>query len=88
MSLRSIIDYNGVLPNEALINLTKAKTVTADFLLTWLARPGTAFYLGYTDTHQNLALFPGMPDYVNTIGAPSTTTGRELFVKISYLIRR
>jgi hypothetical protein len=46
-----------VLPNEYLIGLTPAKTVTADFLLTWLATPGTAFYLGYTDTHENL-FFP------------------------------
>jgi hypothetical protein len=88
LSLRSIIDYNGVLPNESLIDLTLAKTVTADFLLTWLAAPGTAFYLGYTDTHQNLAIFPGMPDFVNPIGPPSATTGRQLFIKVSYLIRR
>ncbi len=88
LSLRTIIDYNGVLPNTALIDLTPAKTVTADFLLTWLASPGTAIYLGYTDTHQNLAIFPGMPDFVGNIGAPSTTTGRQLFLKVSYLIRR
>ncbi len=99
LSLRTIIDYNGVLPNTSLIDLTPAKKVTADFLLTWLATPGTAIYLGYTNTHENLAILPGAspalaqslpptPDYVGTIPGPSTTTGRQLFVKVSYLFRR
>jgi hypothetical protein len=88
LSLRAIVDYNGVLPNASLIDLARSKRVTADFLLTWLVTPGTAFYLGYTDTHENLAIFPGMPNYVGTIGGPSTTTGRQIFVKVSYLLRR
>jgi len=88
LSLRAIVDYNGVLPNAALIDLTPDKRVTADFLLTWLATPGTAFYLGYTDTHENLAILPGMPNYVGTLSGPSTTTGRQVFVKVSYLFRR
>ena len=88
LSLRAIIDYNGVLPNASLIDYTLSKTVTANFLLTWLLSPGTALYAGYTDTHQNLALFPGQPDSVGLITPPTTTTGREIFVKLSYLIRR
>ncbi|HYA16035.1 MAG TPA: DUF5916 domain-containing protein [Bryobacteraceae bacterium] len=88
LSLRAIIDYNGVLPNTSLIDYTLGKTVTANFLLTWLLNPGTALYVGYTDTHQNLALFAGQPNYVGIITPPTTTTGREIFVKLSYLIRR
>jgi hypothetical protein len=87
LSLRAIIDYNGVLPNTSLIALTPDKRVTADFLLTWLATPGTAFYLGYTDTHENLAILTGMPNYVGTLGDPSTTVGRQVFLKVSYLFR-
>ena len=88
LSLRSIVDYNGVLPNEALIDLTPAKTVTADFLLTWLATPGTAFLSRVHGYSRESRLFPGMPDFVNAIGPPSSTTGRQLFIKVSYLIRR
>lgn len=81
LSLRAIIDYNGILPNTSLIDYTLTKTVTANFLLTWLLNPGTALYIGYTNTHQNL-------DLSGIIVAPTTTTGREIFVKVSYLIRR
>ena len=88
LSLRAIVDYNGVLPNTSLIALTPDKRVTADFLLTWLANPGMAFYLGYTDTRENLAIFPGMPNSVGTLPGPSTTVGRQVFVKVSYLFRR
>jgi hypothetical protein len=88
LSLRAIIDYNGVLPNTSLIDYTLSKTVTANFLLTWLLNPGTALYVGYTNVHQNLALFAGQPNYVGIIGPPATTTGREIFVKLSYLVRR
>ena len=61
-----------------LIDLTPAKTVTADFLLTWLATPGTAFYLGDTDTPEIVGIFPGLPDFVNAIGPPSSPTGWQL----------
>jgi hypothetical protein len=53
-------------------------------LLTYLLTPGTAGYAGYTDQRQNLALLQGMPPSLTTIGDPSTLTGRQLFVKISY----
>lgn len=87
LSLRAILDYNGVLPNVSLIDLSSHKRVTGDLLLAYMINPGTAFYLGYTNTHENLAIFPGMPNYVGTIGGPSTTTGRQVFVKVSYLFR-
>jgi len=84
LSLRLILDYNGVLQNPALINLDRQKRITGDVLLTYLLHPGTAFYIGYTDRLENLALFPGQ---VNRIGFPSTTTGRQFFTKISYQFR-
>jgi hypothetical protein len=87
LSLRVIADYNGVLENPSLIDLTRQKRVTSDVLLTYLIHPGTALYLGYTDRIENLRLFPGVPPTVAPIGFPSTTTARQFFAKVSYLFR-
>jgi hypothetical protein len=87
LSLRLIMDYNGVLENPALVNLTRQKRVTGDVLLTYLIHPGTALYLGYTDRIENLRLIPGAPPTVVPIGFPSTTTARQFFAKVSYLFR-
>jgi hypothetical protein len=37
---------------------------------------------------ENLPFSAGAPDYIAAIGPPSTGTGREVFIKLSYLIRR
>jgi outer membrane receptor for ferrienterochelin and colicin len=87
LSLRMILDYNGVLENPSLINLERQKRITGDVLLTYLIHPGTALYVGYTDRLENLGLFPGVPPTVGRIGFPSTTTGRQFFAKVSYLFR-
>jgi len=87
LSLRMIVDYNGVLENATLINLQRQKRFTGDVLLTYLIHPGTALYVGYTDRLENLRLFPGMPPTVLPIGFPSTTTARQFFAKVSYLFR-
>ncbi len=87
LSLRLIVDYNGVLENPALVNLSRQKRITGDVLLTYLIHPGTALYVGYTDRLENLRLFPGAPPIVMPIGFPSTTTARQLFAKVSYQFR-
>jgi hypothetical protein len=87
LSLRMIVDYNGVLQNPDLVNLPRQKRVTGDVLLTYLIHPGTAVYVGYTDRLENLRLYPGMPPTVAPIGFPSTTTARQFFAKVSYLFR-
>jgi len=84
LSLRLILDYNGVLQNPTLINIPRQKHITGDVLLTYLLHPGTAFYIGYTDRLENLALFPGQ---VNRIAFPFTTTALQFFTKISYQLR-
>ncbi len=67
------------------------KKLTADFLVTYLLHPGTAVYVGYTDRYANLTLDPGAPPSVpptlNRIASPTTSTGRQFFVKMSYLFR-
>ncbi|MDP9170215.1 MAG: hypothetical protein M3N54_06340, partial [Acidobacteriota bacterium] len=87
LSLRVIIDYNSLLQNPGLISLDRQKRVTGDVLLTWLLHPGTAFYLGYTDSLENLELMAGNPNAVIRTNLPSTTTQRQLFAKVSYLFR-
>jgi len=86
LSVRGILDYNSVLPNQSLVGLDRRKHVTADVLMTYLVHPGTALYVGYTDGYDNLR-----PDADSTVlrpgGAPTVSTGRQLFVKSSYLFR-
>ena len=87
LSLRMIVDYNALLNNAALFDSSRQKRVTGDVLLTWLLNPGTAVYLGYTDTLENQALLAGIPNTVIRTNLPSTTTQRQFFAKISYLFR-
>ena len=87
LSLRLIVDYNGVIQNPLLTSLTRQKRVTGDVLITYLIHPGTAFYVGYTDRLENLTLGPGAPASVLRTASPSSTVGRQFFVKLSYLWR-
>ncbi len=87
LSFRFIVDYNAVLENPALIALDRQKAVNGDALLTYLLHPGTALYVGYSDHLENQAIFPGSPPYVGRTQFPSVTTGRQFFVKLSYLYR-
>ncbi len=86
LSLRLILDYNAVLPNPALVALEPAKRFTGDVLVTYLLNPGTAVYVGYTDNLENLR-FAGLPPALQRSGPPGVSTGRQFFVKTSYLFR-
>ena len=85
LSLRAIVDYNGVLPDSRRVALDRSKHLTGDLLFTYLLTPGTALYVGYTDGYDNLALDPVTG--LRTISNPTTSTGRQFFVKTSYLFR-
>jgi hypothetical protein len=87
LSLRTIFDYNAVLPNQSLVSLEKSKKFGADILLTYLLNPWTALYVGYTDIYENLALDPTQSPYIKRSGFPDTSVGRQFFVKFSYLLR-
>jgi hypothetical protein len=84
LSLRAIVDYNGVMPNESLVALDRTKRFSYDFLLTYWLHPGTALYAGYTDIYENLRLDPTRPPYLKLTGSPDLNTGRIAFVKLSY----
>jgi len=85
-SLRAIIDYNAVLSNTALADYDTSKKFTGDLLLAYLPHPGTAVYLGYTNSRENLALL-GEPATLVRITNPDLQTGSQVFVKVSYLLR-
>ena len=85
LSMRAIFDYNGVLANSSLVALDRTKRLGADFLVTYLVNPGTALYVGYSDGYENVALDPLRG--VTLQRRPTTSTGRQFFVKSSYLFR-
>jgi hypothetical protein len=86
LSIRGIVDYNAILPNESLVALERRKHLTGDALLTYLVHPGTALYIGYTDGYDNLRTdSPTGP--LRLGGGPTLSTGRQVFVKTSYLFR-
>ncbi len=80
-SLRAIVDYATVRPTPGLVEVEDEETVTADLLFTWLLNPGTAVYVGYTDRYERLDPF----EFTRAPGLRST--GRQVFVKGSYLFR-
>jgi hypothetical protein len=84
-SLRAIVDYNTLTPNPAVVALDKGRHVGADILLTWLARPGTAFYVGYTDGYDQTRVDPTRR--TPTDEGALRSTGRQVFVKTSWLLR-
>jgi len=87
LSLRLIGDYHALLPNANLVAGERAKRLTADVLVTYLVNPGTAIYVGYTDTHENLDIEATTPPSLRRIRSPTTPTGRQFFAKVSYLLR-
>lgn len=87
LSLRAILDYEAVLPNESLVDLEEEKRLGFDVLVTYLVNPWTAVYVGYTDTYENWTLDSPIARPVARSDAADTNVGRQVFVKISYLFR-
>ena len=86
LSLRAIVDYEAETGDTTLADVEDDKQWRGDVLATYLLNPGTALYVGYTDTYQNLGLFGNPPEVVRRRSA-DTSIGRQLFVKLSYLLR-
>jgi hypothetical protein len=91
LSLRLILQYDALLANSAQTSLPTTKSFNADFLITYLLRPGTALYLGYNSNLRNVDLLPCGPassctrKLVN--GEEFRNDAKGLFVKLSYLFR-
>jgi hypothetical protein len=75
LSVRVIMQYTATLANPVFTELTTAKRFNADFLITYLLRPGTAIYVGYNS------------DLQNNNGLRYVNDSRQFFVKVSYLFR-
>ena len=86
VSLRAIVDYEAETGDTTLADVEDDKQWRADVLLTYLPNPGTAVYVGYTDSYRNLGLV-GSPPEVARRRSPDTSIGRQVFVKLSYLLR-
>lgn len=84
-SARVILDYQAVLPDTSLVALDRSKRLTGDVLVTYLVNPWTALYVGYTDAYANFRVEPRSG--LVRAGGPTTSTGRQVFVKVSYLLR-
>ncbi|MCP5119032.1 MAG: carbohydrate binding family 9 domain-containing protein [bacterium] len=86
-SVRAIVDYDGTLPNTRLVNLDRSKHLGLDLLFTYMLNPGTALHAGYTDLYDNLRLDPTRSPELYRTASGSLNTGRQFFVKLSYLFR-
>ena len=89
-SLRVIGQYNSTLSNPAFTSLQHAKNFNADVLFTYLVHPGTAIYVGYNSDVANInrALMSEPTDYTELVRSRTfLNDGRQLFVKVSYLLR-
>jgi hypothetical protein len=87
LSLRAILDYSSVLPDSSLIDLETEKDFTADLLATYLVNPWTALYVGYTDGYGNRVIDPVSRDRLRVTDSAFHSIGRQVFVKMSYLLR-
>jgi len=82
LSFRFIAQYNTTLADPFFTSTTTARGFNADFLITYLVHPGTAFYLGY---NSNLSK-PG-PEIDPFNPNRFVNDGRQFFAKASYLFR-
>lgn len=87
LSLRAIVDYSAVDRDSTLSRLDPERRWAIDALLTYLVNPWTALYVGYQDGYENVALVPGTPATLQRTDDPTTSTGRQLFLKVSYLLQ-
>lgn len=85
LSLRAIVDYSTLSANTGLVDLNDERDLTADVLVTYLLNPGTAVYVGYTDRYQSDPLEAFTPFARRDPRLRSS--GRQIFVKASYLFR-
>jgi len=99
LSLRAILQYNGLLANPTYSSLQTTKNLSTDFLITYLVHPGTAVYVGYNSNLDNFIPSLCLPVAGQTMGCDPNgvglvrgnrliNDGRVFFVKVNYLFRR
>jgi hypothetical protein len=87
LSLRTIVQYDGTVPNAASSGLDRTKRFAGDVLLSYVLHPGTAFYFGYNHQLDNIDAALGARPDVPFRTPALFPTSRQFFAKISYLYR-
>ncbi len=87
LSARGILDYEVVRPNATLVDLEHERRLNVDVLFTYLINPWTAVYAGYTDAYENWLAPSLVQRPIMRADAPLASVGRQVFVKVSYLLR-
>jgi len=87
LSIRSIFDYYGLLPDDTLIDYTTSRVFTGDVLLTYLIHPGTALYIGYTNRMENASIDPAALARLRLTGPAAAVRDPPGFPKGRYLLR-
>lgn len=87
LSVRAIIDYRGLKATPELMAFETDKALTGDLLFSYIVNSGTALHLGFTENRQNFDLSPGLPHRLERTDSADLTTGRQVFLKVSYLLR-
>jgi hypothetical protein len=97
VSINLIGQYVSTLPDPQFTSLTNSKSLFADALFTYMPHPGTALYVGYIGSFDNLDpalcthLIDGSCNPSDPIlpSSPSTllNDGKTIYVKLSYLLR-
>jgi hypothetical protein len=84
LGIRTIFQYNTILPNTALTSLERTKEFNADFLVSYIVNPWTALYVGYNSDEQNINLLPTLTGRQLVRTNQFMNDGRQFFVKFSY----
>jgi hypothetical protein len=88
-SLRTIVQYDRIRTDAALTTLAPRRNLNADVLITRLINPWTALYIGGNTNSRNFEIVPagdGTREALTERGLSSD--GRQVFVKMSVLLRR
>ncbi|MFB3921143.1 MAG: DUF5916 domain-containing protein [Terriglobia bacterium] len=85
LSLRVIGQYSNVLPSEQYTSLEYSKSLIGDVLLTYLLHPGTALYVGYSNTLENYDRDALAQTLLARARSELISSAAGLFVKFSYL---
>jgi hypothetical protein len=87
LSVRAIVDYERLMPDATLTDEERERKWSGDILLTYLVNPGTAVHVGYIDQYQDVDIVAGSAFELRRIVRQTTSVGRQVFAKISYLVR-
>ena len=87
LALRAIVDYNQLASNRSLFSEAGSSRLMGDALATYVLHPGTAIYAGFNNRYENLVLDGLSESRFLRTGPPTFSVGRQMFVKVSYLLR-